>query len=132
MRPPAQRYRPGVTLTIADLAVVLAALMVLPALYAGFWHSGAKGSHAQLLLGGRTALTLALDEPGTFDIQGWRGDSRVEVRAGRVRFVDSPCRGKVCVHSGWLSHAGEVAACLPNGLALLVTGGERRYDAINF
>jgi len=49
-----------------------------------------------------------------------------------VRFVQSPCTGKFCIHSGWLRHSGEVMACLPNGVFVELVGGERRFDSINF
>ena len=47
----------------------------------------------------------------------------VEVRERRVRFNDSPCVGRLCVHTGWLDHSGEVAACLPNGVVVEVGAG---------
>jgi Uncharacterized protein conserved in bacteria len=32
----------------------------------------------------------------------------------RIRFLQSSCPDKVCVKTGWLSHPGEIAVCLPN------------------
>lgn len=46
----------------------------------------------------------------------------VEVRDGRVRFVSSGCPDQICVHSGWLSHAGQSAACVPAGIAVQISG----------
>jgi hypothetical protein len=60
------------------------------------------------------------------------GPSRLLVQDGRVRFTASPCRGKQCIHSGWLAHEGDFAACLPNGVAVEVLGPERGLDAINY
>ncbi len=38
----------------------------------------------------------------------------VEVEPGRIRFQQADCPDKICVHTGWLEHPGEVAVCLPN------------------
>ncbi len=43
--------------------------------------------------------------------------------AGGIKFIASDCPDKVCIHSGLLSHSGEIAACLPNGTVVTV-GGE--------
>ena len=77
-------------------------------------------------------ITLPLSGEQRVSVHGPLGDSVIEIRDGRVRFVSSPCNGKQCVHSGWLSHSGELAACLPNGIMVSVMGRERRYDSINF
>jgi len=46
--------------------------------------------------------------------------------------LDSPCRGKVCVHGGWLTEAGELLACLPNKIMVRILGSDSRFDAMNF
>ena len=54
------------------------------------------------------------------------------MREGRVRFVDSPCPNKQCVHTGWLNQGGEVAVCLPNKVSVQVLADDPRFDAVNF
>ena len=76
-------------------------------------------------------LRLSQSEVDRVAVEGRLGASVIEVRAGQVRFNESPCVGRQCVHAGWLSRSGQVAACLPNGVVVEVTGGERLYDAIN-
>ncbi len=44
----------------------------------------------------------------------------VEVQDGKARVISSNCPDKVCVHTGWVSECGHIAACLPNGVALMV------------
>ena len=60
------------------------------------------------------------------------GDSILEVEAGRIRFHASPCRGQQCIHSGWLSRAGDFAACLPNRVSVALVSAGTRYDAISY
>jgi hypothetical protein len=48
----------------------------------------------------------------------------ITVEKGRIRYEVSDCPDKVCVHTGWLSRDGDVAACLPNQSYIKVTGGQ--------
>ncbi|EPR11433.1 NusG domain II-containing protein [Ruminiclostridium papyrosolvens] len=36
----------------------------------------------------------------------------------RICFLESDCPDKVCVKTGWLSHPGEIAVCLPNKMII--------------
>lgn len=75
-----------------------------------------------------------LDRDATFEVDGPLGVSIIEIADGSVRFVDSPCRDRICVAAGELSEAGQWAACLPNRVFVSVTGdtGEREVDASTF
>jgi len=81
---------------------------------------------------GQPEIELPLDTSRRIEVHGPLGDSVVEIKNGRVRFVSSPCRGQQCVHTGWLAHAGELAACLPNGVLVSIEGARARFDSINF
>ncbi len=78
--------------------------------------------------GGRVEITgpegtvsLSLSEEGRYPFTGQDGiQVLVEVQDGRVRFAESGCPDKVCVHTGWLSRAGQTAACLPAGILIKV------------
>lgn len=120
-------------MTRADYIVVLFALIMLPYLYMTYWQSSAQGETAQILIGSDKKIAVPLNTDQQFNVEGPLGTSIIEVHEGKVRFVDSPCRGKQCIHSGWLQHAGEFTACLPNHISLAVLGnGRLLYDAINF
>lgn len=118
-------------MTRADLLVVIAAIAMLPFLYLKFW-STAPADQAQVLVGAKTALTIPLSEDRSYTVQGSMGPSVITVENGRIRFSDSPCQGKQCIHSGWLRHGGEFAACLPNRVSVLIAGTVNEFDAINF
>jgi hypothetical protein len=80
--------------------------------------------------GERIELALARDTTRT--LPGRHGPTTVEVLAGRARISDSACPQKLCVRAGWLSAAGESAACLPNGVVLRLVGdGDEAYDALS-
>ncbi|TVR67242.1 MAG: NusG domain II-containing protein [Spirochaetaceae bacterium] len=78
----------------------------------------------------------ALAEDRTITVSGPLGDTILEIRDGAVRFVDSPCRDRICVAAGELSATGQWAACLPNRVFATVTGapipGAEGVDASTF
>lgn len=119
-------------MTAADRVVILAAAVLLGVLFAAFWRAPAAASWAEVRIAGDPVGRYPLDHDRVLEIRGPLGVSRLEIRNGRVRFLESPCRNKVCVHSGWLSHAGEVAACLPNRVSVSLGGSAPAYDAVSF
>jgi hypothetical protein len=118
--------RPG------DAVVVTLAALLVGASWAAFWGGGGPAEFAAVSAPGQPLQQLPLGTDAVLEVRGRLGASQLEVRDGRARFTDSPCVGRLCVHAGWLSRAGQVAACLPNGVVLEITGGEREFDAISF
>ena len=49
---------------------------------------------------------------------------------GRVCIGESACPSQDCVHTGWISRAGEQIICLPNRLVISLTGGQQEFDAV--
>lgn len=119
-------------MTRADIIVVVLAVALLPFLYAYYWGNSDEGREVRVLVGGEEQGIFSLKTNKRVQIQGKLGPSTIEIHNGKVRFVESPCQGKQCVHTGWLNHGGEFAACLPNAISLLVLGDSQRFDAINF
>lgn len=119
-------------MTRADIAVLAVALAGLPFLYHAYWGTDAAGEAVRILAPGQPPVTVSLARDRTMTVAGRLGPSVIEIKNGRVRFVSSPCRNKLCIRSGWLGRGGEFAACLPNEISLVVLAPEQRYDAINF
>jgi hypothetical protein len=119
-------------LTRADSVILIAALALLAFLFIRFWGDATQGEQARILVGGKEFSIVSLYKDQRLRIPGALGVSELEIRAGKIRFVDSPCQGKQCIHTGWLALGGEVAACLPNRITVQVIGREPRFDAINF
>jgi hypothetical protein len=118
-------------LLIGDWLLLVAALAVVAWLFAALWHSEPAG---KLLIraGNRVFATMSLDQRRTLEVPGPLGVSRIIIEQGKVRFASSPCRNQYCVHQGWLTHAGQVAVCLPNRVSLELLGNEKIYDSINY
>lgn len=47
---------------------------------------------------------------------------------GAIRFEESDCPDKVCIHAGYLNMVGESAACLPNGIVLKIVQSNNHSD----
>ena len=118
-------------LTRADRIVVAGALVLLPILYGHFWF-GPGGDTVEIRVENRTPIRVPLNKDTRITVSGRLGPTTIEIHNGRARFVSAPCPGKYCVLSGWHSHGGDVAACLPNQVSLDIASLRRAYDAINY
>lgn len=120
------------TFTRADLVITLLAGLGVGGLYPLTWGSHHHGDTALILAPGQPERIVDLAETQRIVVTGPLGENVFEVRDGKIRFAQSPCSGKQCIHSGWLAESGDFAACLPNRVSLVVTGKEQLYDTINF
>ena len=74
---------------------------------------------AEIYKDGKLIKSIDLENPaedGEIDI----GSCRIRVSEGRICFIESDCRDKICVNTGDLYHAGDSAICLPNRVAVIV------------
>lgn len=117
----------------SDLVVIAVAALGIGALYAQYWQAPQPAEHVLVRAGSAEAARYPLNVARTLEIHGARGISILRVEDGRVRFLDGPCRNRVCVHSGWLAHRGDAAACLPNRVSISLGGaGAPELDAVSF
>ncbi len=118
-------------LRAGDVVVLVFAAAVVGSAYGAFWTDREPGRTVVVSVGGMPVAERELTDSGSLDVKGLIGTSHIHIEDGRVRFIDGPCNARYCIHTGWLSKSGQVAACLPNGVVIEVEGGERAYDAIN-
>ena len=118
-------------LRAGDVVVLAAAAALVGAAYGAFWTARSPGQSVVITVDGGERQERLLTDDAAIAVEGPIGTSRLLIEDGRVRFVDSPCHARYCVHAGWLSRSGQVAACLPNGVVIEIEGGERIYDAIS-
>lgn len=75
----------------------------------------------------------SLDVETEFEIDGPLGPSTLRIRDGGIEFLSSPCRDKICIAGGHISHEGQWVACLPNRIFVRIEGGEEaEIDAQTF
>lgn len=116
----------------ADGLLLLAALLVEATLIFRFWQPPQAGSTA-IIETPTERLEIALDRDQRLVVNGALGPSVLAIEDGAIRFVESPCRRKVCIRSGAHRHAGASMACVPNRISVSVSGAnEEGFDAIHF
>lgn len=64
-----------------------------------------------------------LNQDRTVEIQGLIGITVMQIEDSKVRFLESPCNGKDCLHGEIVSN-GEQIACLPNGVMATLSGAD--------
>lgn len=47
---------------------------------------------------------------------------------GEIAFVKSDCPDKICIHTGAIKRSGQSAACLPNGVVIILNSKEDGLD----
>lgn len=111
--------------------VIIGAVLVLAAALTAVLAAGTQGGrlYAEVwqdnVLVERVALTDTTDR--TIDLDG----HNVIVLSGKsARMESADCRDQVCVRTGTLTRAGQVAVCLPNRVVLKIVGETGEIDAI--
>lgn len=59
----------------------------------------------------------SLDKREVISISGLH-KATIAAEKNRICFLESDCPDKVCVKTGWLSHPGDIAVCLPNKIII--------------
>jgi len=83
------------------------------------------------------AQKISLGEDGPilrFNVEGFLGDTLLEVQKDKIRILDSSCPDKDCVRQGWISRPGQVLVCLPNRVVVKIQSDdtEDELDGISF
>lgn len=121
------------TLMPGDWVIMLTTLLGI--LYLTWLLSSSKGNVIGIRVHALSPSKTYLFSPaqsGDYSIKGSLGISVITIKEGKVRFKSSPCQNKICLHAGWLSQSGDIAACLPNGIVVELLGEDEPYDSISF
>lgn len=125
-------------MTIGDILVAAVLAGLTGFLIAWQWADSSPGGAVEIHVENRLWGQYPLHTDRNVSVPGNIGESQLEIQDAQVRFLSSPCRNKVCLHSGWQSRAGQATACLPNRISILVTGEEEsdapgpQNDAITY
>ena len=116
---------------IGDWLVIAVSIVAVIVLFQQFW-SFAPASQLKIRQGSKVVGIYDLSQTRELRIKGPIGESIIVINNGQARFKQSPCPNQYCVHQGWLSHAGQVAICLPNQVSLQLLGAKNTYDSLNY
>jgi len=96
-----------------DLIVLFISVLIFAASIALVGNER-PSSDTVTLKAGHEEYVYPLGEDRILKIEGPIGETIVKIDAGGVRFIDSPCRDKICIGMGAVSQNRQVVACLPN------------------
>ena len=112
----------------------IAAVLIFT-LATGIWAAGRSQSSGSLTAlvrqDGQAVRTIALtglSEPITFTLDGAYTNT-IRAENGRICVESATCPGQDCVHTGWLTRAGQSAVCLENRVSITLEGAAT-LDAI--
>ncbi len=95
------------------------------------WHGGAADK-AIIRSGGKIFREVTLAHDTEISVPGPLGTSIVAIRNHQARIASDPSPRQYCVRQGWLKNAGEIAICLPNEVSVELSGGDKKYDSLNY
>lgn len=114
---------------IIIIAVIIAAAVIISVAYKSVFAG--KRAKAEIYYYSKLVETVELTEgqERTFSIEENKNVVFHLDKEGNIRFIQSDCPDKVCIHAGKLHIPGQSAACLPNGIVVkIVPSGERGAD----
>ena len=94
--------------------------------------SGGPADKALIRSGGKVFMEVPLSRNQQIEVPGPLGTSIITVENRKVRITSDPSPRQYCVRQGWLQQAGEIAICLPNEVSVELTGGQKKYDSLNY
>ncbi len=117
--------KPGdwLTLLAGGVCIILLSNLV--------WNGGIADT-AVIRSGGKIFSTVPLSRDQQIEVQGPLGTSIISIEKGKARITSDPSPRQYCVRQGWLAQSGEIAVCLPNEVSVELTGGQKRYDSLNY
>lgn len=85
-----------------------------------------------ILVTPESSVILSLETDTVISVTVRDGTTVVEVSGGRARIRSSPCPTETCVGTGWISHPGQAAVCMPEGVSIEVRGNGVEPDAVSY
>jgi len=106
--------------------LLLFSLLSAGALY-GRWllpQDQKKAMRAVVTVQGKVVrrIDLASGARSSFVVDGRVGSSTVEVDGARVRMLEAPCAGGICVKQSWIAHPGQSVVCIPGEILIRIEG----------
>ena len=100
--------------------LILIALLLMLSLMPLIFHIESNKKIADIKLNGNIIRQIELSEDKTFVIDSENGSNVVNVKDGKIAIIEADCPDKVCVKTGAISNMGEIIACVPHKLVILI------------
>jgi hypothetical protein len=100
---------------------LIVGLLVVALLGLSIGRYKADGTHTVVVkVDGEEMVRASLAEDQRLSVNGPLGRTEIEIKGKRVRVVDSPCRRKICVHTGWIHKSYQTIICAPNRVVIVL------------
>lgn len=110
---------------LGDILLALAVAAAAFILIFGIDQQAADSASAVVLRDGEEIARVSLDElEEQTEIHIDELGIIITAEKDRIRFTESSCLDQTCVHTGWLTRAGDTAVCLPNRVIVKLVGNE--------
>ena len=119
-------------LRAGDWLILLVSGSVVATLMLHYWWQTTPGERLLIHQNGAVFLNAPLTQNRIIDVPGPLGITRIELKNRQARVLSDPGPRQLCVRQGWITHAGDVAICLPNRISLEITGTTRPYDSLDY
>ncbi|MCX8084545.1 MAG: NusG domain II-containing protein [Calditerrivibrio sp.] len=107
--------------------IVLILFLVLP-IYAII--KPVEGEKRSFLIVDGVKHPLDLSKNQVLDLTEFGKRVKMEIKDGKVRFLSSDCKDKICLQFGYIETCGESAVCVPNRVAIVIECEKRDYDGV--
>ena len=109
--------------------VIIFSLFVISVLPIFFYSSDSGKKEFYLLLDNKV---IYLDKKNSIlDLSEYGKNVKIEILEEKLRFIESDCRDKICIKTGFISKCNDVAICIPNKVALQIKCQKSDFDAIS-
>ncbi len=95
-----------------------------------FERASSGKARAVVEVEGRRAMEIDLSRDGQYEVMGREGKMTLEVSRGKIRAVESSCKKKICVKTGFISSPHEKIVCIPNRVIVSIEGSG--LDGVSF
>ena len=119
-------------LRLADWIIVL-----ITAVFTLFYTVRIYGAAADnlhfIINGNKENWIYSLNQNDQITVPGPLGNTIIELKDGKARFLSSPCVNQICISSGIIQRRAQWIACLPNAVLVRVEGntGQRQEAEID-
>ena len=115
-----------------DFAIIILVLALAAAVFAPFALAPSRSLTCEIEQDGELVkrVRLGAGYHDTVTIHGQTVTNVIQIEEDCVYFAEYDCPDKVCVRSGKLTRAGQIAVCLPNRVIVRLVGAQSDIDAI--
>ena len=113
---------------------ILIAALLLATLAFFLAESGRHQSGASVVVkvNGTVFGTYPLSQDAKIPIRNGAHYNLLVIKDGAAYMEEADCKNQICVHQGKIRYAGQSIVCLPNQVAVTITGGTgQKVDAVS-